>query len=155
MPIDLEDVIRTVIGGGTLISLLGGLYGYLKGKDGSKTTKDVKVDLSRRPVRLPSGEQVTAVVLAAANGGESKVVLNGHGFRVSGKRIQIHPGNPIRDVPLPADLSPGESVEVWFGERDLNGSLRGLGRRGKVKIVGYFRDPFGASLESGPVGFRV
>ena len=154
MDIDLDDVVKLMIAAGTVVSLLGGLYGYFKKESQSETTEGVEVRLEETKIAL-TGKETRALALLATNRNREAVVLERYGMRLAGNRVQVHPGEPLEKVAFPVRLEPGAAVSLAFDRDRLGGLLRGMGKHGWVKLAGFFVDAEGTELKSGAARVRA
>lgn len=154
MDIDPGDVLKSLLAGGTIFSLWGALRALAKKDAGGRITEGVELRLGEEVVNL-AGRRVRVLSLTAVNRNPEPVTFRGYGLRLAGSRIPVHPGDPMEEVEFPVTLRPGGKVSVRFDRNRVESVLRGMGKRGRVKLAGFLVDGRGGERTSGTARIRT
>lgn len=94
------------------------------------------------------------LIREAANIGNRTVTLSAQGYELPDQK-QLVSLMPQSNVTFPYDLEPGKNCLTWGEIRKEARSLRESGYKGKVNLVGFYRDQTGKTYRSSPYELDV
>lgn len=94
--------------------------------------------------------------ITATNAGERPVVIEAAGFKLPNGQDTLALINPTTStMQFPHQLAPHHNCLVAEDMAEIAGSLAQAGHRGRIKLVGFFRDQDGNVFRAKPCDFDI
>ncbi len=143
----------------TNITALVALYGAILStfnhlSQRKERQRRVTVRLSNAFLSNPAGVSPTMLSIEASNPGHLSINLNSPGILFPDKRSLVFP-HPQGTVNFPHDLAPGNNCTVWIEMKKVAHNLHDSGFKGKINLIGFYRDGIGKQYKSRKFKFNI